>query len=423
MSTLAQILHDLGNEVIGYDDVTDYKFTEDNLIKRNIKIYSDDSLKLNDDIILTYSAAFSLDHKEIIRAKNSGIKIQKYNEIIAEVIDLFSSIGVSGTHGKTTTSSMIKHILENEIGCNYFVGAGEGKVNKENKYFVVESDEFNRHFTLYKPAYSVITNIEEEHMEIYKDIEDIKSAFEIFANNTSELVVACGDNLNVRNLNYQKPVKFYGFNEDNTVVIKNVKLTETGSNFDLYEDNKLIGNFDLPMFGKHMVLNSVAAIIITSMLGISVDKIKKHLNSFENATRRFAEIKMNDIIIIDDYAHHPTEIKVTLEAVRQKYPTKKLVAVFKPNTYSRTKDFKEDFISSLSIADKVYLTPIDSNREKSENYPGISSFNIINGIDNAELIDLDTINKLEIYKDSVICFMSCAYVDKLIKKYQELIRN
>lgn len=421
MSTLAQILFDLGNEVSGYDDAKEYKFTQKGLEDRNIKIYYDNNHQIDKDTIVTYSVALSEDHKELQRVKEMGLTIKRYNEIVGEITNMFNTISVSGTHGKTTTSSIIKHILNNTIGCNYFIGAGDGKASKENEIFVIESDEFNKHFLTYHPTCSVITNIEKEHMECYTDLDDIINTFSSFADHTKKKIVACGDNINIRNLKTKTPIIYYGFNDNNDYIIKNEKVTPSGETFDLYKNDDLIGNFSVPLFGKHMVLDTTAAIIICMMYKIEIDKIKQLLLNFKNAKRRFAEEKINNTIIIDDYAHHPTEIKATLEAARSKYPDKRLVVIFKPNTYSRTRDFKNEFISSLKLADKVYLTEIDCNREKQEDYPGITSHIITDNIENAEIISEDTIDKLKDEKNSVICFVSCAYVDHLIDNLKKII--
>lgn len=423
MSTLAQILSDLGNDVSGYDDAKGHKFTQDGLEARNIPIYYDGNHEISPDTIVTYSVAFKEDHPEMKRVKSLGLTIKKYNEIMGDVIDEFTTVGVSGTHGKTTTSSIIRHLLENTVGCNYFIGAGDGHATKENKYYVVESDEFNRHFTAYHPTYSIITNIESEHLECYKDVDDIRNTFEIFANQTKKLIVANGDNEEVRKINYKTKVLFYGFNENNDIVIKNVYLAETGSSFDLYVNNELYGHFSIPLYGKHMVMDATAAITMVKEIGLEKDTIEKLLKTFKNAKRRFAEQRVGESIIIDDYAHHPTEIKVTLEAVKQKYPNKRLVVVFVPNTYSRTRDFKDEFIEAFKIADKTYLTEIDCNREKPEDYPGISSSIILAGLDSGEIISESTIDKLLKEKDSVVCFMGCAYVDGLINAYKEELQK
>ncbi|MCI8347571.1 MAG: UDP-N-acetylmuramate--L-alanine ligase [Bacilli bacterium] len=419
MSTLAQILSDLGNEVCGYDDAKDYKFTQKGLEDRSIRIYYDQDHAIDPNTIVTYSVAFSKDHPEIKRAKKLGLTIKKYNEIIGEIIDQFDSIGVSGTHGKTTTSSLIRHILETTIGCNYFIGAGDGYVDKNNQYFVIESDEFNRHFLAYHPNYAVITNIEEEHLECYHDICDIRTTFESFANGVKDLIVACGDNEEIRKIRFKKKVVFYGFQDHNDVVIDQLELTQEGSIFDLIINQQVYGHFYIPLYGSHMVLDAVAAIVICRELGISMEKIASALYTFQNAKRRFAEERIGKTIIIDDYAHHPTEIKATLEAVKQKYPSQRLIAVFKPNTYSRTKDFTFDFIESLSIADKVFLTEIDSNRERQEDYPGITSSLITDKVEGSEIIGEETIDKLVPYKEGVICFMSCASISHLIDAFKK----
>ena len=420
MSTLAQILHDLGNTVSGYDDARGHKFTQDGLEKRNIPIYYDNNHEIDKDTIVTYSVAFKEDHPELKRVKELGLEIKKYNEIMADIIAMFDTIGVSGTHGKTSTSSLIRHLLEKTVGCNYFIGAGDGMATKENKYFVVESDEFNKHFRIYHPQYSIITNIEAEHLECYDGIDDIRNTFEIFANQTGRLVVANGDNEEVRKINFTKPVKYYGFNDNNDVVIKNLALDEDGSAFDLYENNEFVGHFKINLYGKHMVMNAAAAIMVVKEIGLDIETINGLLPSFQNAKRRFAEQKVGETVIIDDYAHHPTEIKVTLEAVKQKYPNKNLTVIFAPNTYSRTKDFLEEFIESFEVADHVFLTDIRANREKQEDYPGITSSLITERLENAEIISNEDLHKVASGSNEVVCFMGCAHIDDLIEAYKNI---
>ncbi|MBQ9182128.1 MAG: UDP-N-acetylmuramate--L-alanine ligase [Bacilli bacterium] len=416
MSTLAQILYDLGNEVIGYDDVVDYKFTEDGLRKRHIPIYHS-AHDLPSDIIVTYSAAFSPDHKEIKRINDLGLKVKKYHDILGDLTKQFESICVCGTHGKTTTSTLISHVLGNTLGCNYFIGDGSGFASKNNNLFVIESCEYNRHFLAYHPTYSIITNIELEHTEVYKDIDEIIATFKEFALKSTKGIIACGDDLNIRKLNLDE-IFYYGFNDTNDIYAKNVKLTSSGSQFEVILNNESIGNFDLPLFGEHMVLNTLACIAICIKLGIKPDTICKLLKTFHNAKRRFHEEVLDDVIIIDDYAHHPTEIEVTLKSARQKYPNKKIVALFKPNTYSRTKDFYNEFASALNIADYQFLTEIDCNRETQEEYPNVSSKLIFDNLKNGEMIDEESVDKLLQFKDSVIVFMSCASVSHLIENYK-----
>lgn len=421
MATLACLLHDLGNNVSGYDDAKDYKFTQKGLDERKIDIYYDGSSVLDGDTIVTYSKAFSVEHPEIKRVKELGLTIKPYNEIIGDLTAMFKTISVSGTHGKTTTSSLISHVVNKVYGCNYFIGSGDGYAKKHNELFVIESDEFNRHFLAYHPTISVITNIELEHTECYSDINDIINTFEKFVGNTKDLIVACGDNVNVRKINFDKKVIFYGLNEDNDFVAKNIKVDNDGSSFDVYKKNEFLGKFVVPLYGNHMILNTLACIIVCDYLGISVDRISEILLDFHNADRRFAETKIGDTVIIDDYAHHPTEIAVTLDAARVKYPNKKIVALFKPNTYSRTEAFTKEFAESLSKADKVYMTEIDCNRERQEDYPGVTSSKVLELIPDGEIISEETVDKLLEYKDNVICFMSCASISHLKEKFESLL--
>ena len=422
MATLAEILFDLGHEVSGYDDYKEHKFTQEGLDKRGIKIYYDSTHDIPKDTIVTYSKAFSVDHPEIKRVKNLGLKIIAYNELLGKLSSEFKTIGVSGTHGKTTTSTMISHVLGETKGCNYFIGDGSGFADRKNELFTLESCEFNRHFLAYHPYYAIVTNIELEHTECYKDIDEIIKTFEEFANKAHH-VIACGDDKNVRKMNLKNDVTYYGFDDCNDVVCKNVTLDENGSKFDVYIKGELYGHFDIPLFGNHMILNALACITVCNMEGVDTEKIHTLLHTFKNAKRRFKEKKFGSVVTIDDYAHHPTEIKVTIQSARQKYPNKEIVAVFLPNTYSRTKALMNDFISALKTADKAYVMDIHCDRERKEDYPGVSSDEIIKNVPNAEKISLDTVDKLLKHKNAAICFMSCTNIYELLDKYEALLLN
>ena len=418
MSTLAQILYDLGNSVSGYDDHKGYKFTQKGIDDRNIKIYYGHDHDIDKDTIVTYSVAFKPDHPEMIRVRELGLTVKPYSEIMGDVIDMFESIGVSGTHGKTTTSSIIRHILEHSVGCNYFIGAGDGHATKDNKYFVVESDEFNKHFLHYKPTYSIITYIEEEHMECYRDLDDIKESFTKFANQTKDLVIANGDLENIRSLKIDKTL-YYGFDDNNDIVIKDAITTDKGSMFKLYDGDNLIGEFFIPLYGMHNVMNATAAILMAIYLKIDINKIKEALETFVNAARRFVLIEEKKNVIIDDYAHHPTEIKATLKAARNKYKDKKIIAIFKPNVYSRFVNFKDQYIEAFNEADYTYLTKVESNREKYEDYVGYDSNIITDVCSNCSLLDEKDMSVLKEYKDVCFVVMSCADVTNIIDVLKE----
>ena len=423
MSTLAQILYDLGNEVYGYDDVSDYKFTQEGLDKRNIKIYYDNSFDVDSDTIVTYSVAFSCDHPELKRMKELGANIVSYHDVMGGLTKQFKTISVCGTHGKTTTSLLISHVLTNTLGCNYFVGDGQGFASKDNELFVMESDEFNRHFLAYYPTDVLLTNIELDHTEIYKNIDDLIETFNKFVNKTKRLLVMCGDDSNIKKLNINKDIKkvYYGFNDDNNVVARNIKLDASGSEFDVYIDNEFYSHFKLPLYGKHMILNALGSIILLKSYNLSVTDIVKYLSDFEGAKRRFKVEEFGNVVTIDDYAHHPTEISVTIDSARQKYPNKEIVAVFLPNTYSRTQDLMADFVKALSKADKSYVMDIHCDRERQEDYPGVSSDKLIERIPNAEKVSVDTVEKLLKHDNSVICFMSCTNIYEILEKFKELL--
>lgn len=405
MASLASMLHDWGNEVSGCDDATYYTFTDDVLQERNIPVYKDAS-NLTKDMIFIYTAAIHEDHPAIKRAKEVGCEMLGYFEMIGKLTKKLDSICISGTHGKTTTTAMLSNILNNTIGTNYLIGDGTGFVNKESDNFVVESCEFERHFLKYTPDYTVITNIELDHVDCYKDIDDIIKTFQQFVDQTENKVIACGDDLNVRKLKSDK-ILYYGFNEDNNLVAKNPTYRSDGSSFDVYLDNEFFGHFNLNIYGKHMLYNALACIYICHLKGIDKDDIAKYLNEFKGAKRRFDEEVLGDVILVDDYAHHPTEVKTVIETSRQKYPDKEVVAVLIPYTISRTEAFYKEFAEVLKLADKAYVTDIAPAREKFEDYPGVTSDLIINLVPNAEHISDKDIDKLYKHKNAIISFMGC----------------
>lgn len=421
MSTLANILHDLGNEVSGYDDSREHKFTEEGLNKRGISIFYD-AHDIDSDTIVTFSRAFREDHKEIKRVKELGLTIKNYNDVVGDITKMFDTVGVSGTHGKTTTSLLISHIINNTLGCNYFVGDGTGYANKDNSIFVIESDEYNKHFLAYHPSIAIITNIELDHVECYDGLEDIINTFNKFGNKAN-FVVACGDDENIRKISFDKKTIYYGLNENNDVIAKNVEKTEIGSSFDVYMDDEFYHHFELPLYGDHMILNALSAIIVCNHYGISKEDIHDYMKTFKGAKRRFKEEVFGEIVTIDDYAHHPTEIKVTIDAVHQKYPSKEVVAIFLPNTYSRTEALIDEFVEVLKEADKAYVMDIHCDRERQEDYPGVSSDALIEQIPNCEKISVLDVEKLLKHENSVLCFMSCTNIYVLLDKYKELLNS
>ena len=423
MSTLANLLHDLGNEVCGYDDSESYKFTMKGLEKRNIKIYTGDNYpKLSKDTIVTHTAAINEEHHEVKRMIDLGYKVIPYHKVIGDLTEKLNSICVCGTHGKTTTSFMIANILKSSIGCSYFVGDGSGYGDNNSDLFVLESCEFNKHFLSYSPSTVVLTNIELDHTETYPNINVMIDTFQEFVDKCENNIIACGDDLNIRKLKIEKGF-YYGFDDNNNLIIKNKEVIDNKTNFDVYFNGEFFDHYSLPLFGDHMILDAVAAILVGILFDVDKNVINKVLSEFTPASRRFNEEIIEDIVIVDDYAHHPTEIKVTYDSANQKYPDKEIIAVFLPNTYSRTQDLYDDFVAALKLYDKAYLMDIKCDREKSEDYPLISSQKIAEQIPNSEMIDLDSCDKLLKHQNSVICFMSCANISPMINKYRDLLKK
>lgn len=417
MSALASMLHDSGNYVTGCDDAKVYSFTLEELEKRNIKVYKDANA-LEKDMIYVYSSAIHEDHYSYKKAKELGCKMYEYYQMIGELTKKYDTICVSGTHGKTTTTAMLSNILKNTIGTNYLIGDGTGVIDKKSNNFIVESCEFDRHLLNYYPKYTIITNIFYDHVDCYKNIDEIIETFQTFVNQTEKTVIACGDNENVRKLKSDKIV-YYGFNENNDVRAVIKELRSDGSSFDVYINGKLFGNFNLNIFGKHMIENALACIYMSYLEGISIEEITKYLNEFHGAKRRFSEEKIGNVVLVDDYAHHPNEVATVLKTARQKYPDKELVPVLIPYTISRTEAFYKDFAKVLKEADKVYVTDIEPARENPEDFPGITSDLIINEIPNAESISKEEISKLYKHKNAVIPFMGCKDPTWLITAYKE----
>ena len=422
MSSLANILSDMGYSVSGYDDAKGYKYTMDGLEKRGIEIFYE-AHDIDKDTIVTYSKAFSMDHPEIKRVKELGLTLREYKDVMGDITALFKTIGVSGTHGKTTTSLMISEIFDNTVGCNYFVGDGTGHATKDNEYFVIESDEFNKHLLAYHPTVAIITNIELDHTECYPGgIEEIKDTFRQFANK-ADLIIANGDDKNVRDIKFDKKVLYYGLNDNNDIIAKNVVLNQKGSKFDCFMNGKKFGTFSLKLYGNHMVQNALSAIAVANYYGIKLSDIKKNLANFIGAKRRFKIKEIGKYITIDDYAHHPTEIAVTIKAARQKYPDKEIVAVFLPNTYSRTEALMDDFVNALSLADKTYVMDIHCDRERQVDYPGVSSDTIIKRIKGADKVSVADCKKLLKHDNSVICFMSCTNIYEIEDEFEKLAKK
>ena len=211
--------------------------------------------------------------------------------------------------------------------------------------------------------------------------------------------------------------------DDNDIIAKDVEYTSDGISFDVEVEGNYYGHFDLPFYGKHMVLNSLAVISICYYERMEAKEVAKHLKTFKGANRRFNETFIKDAVVIDDYAHHPEEVKVTIKAARQKYPDKKIVAVFQPHTFSRTQEFAEDIANVLNNADKAFVLDIFPAREKQEDFEGVTNKLIIDELNNGESINDNEVSKLYEYKDAVVIFMSPKEIHNIMTEFKEYLEN
>lgn len=412
MSALAQIMKNLGYEVQG-SDVEKHFFTETGLIENDIKILPFDENNIKEGMKVVKGASFNDDHVEIKKAKEMGVPVFSYSEMVGSLTRKFKTICVAGCHGKTTTTSMMSHVFSEIKGANYLIGDGTGFSSKGNDTFILESCEYKRHFLAYTPYYAIITNIDLDHVDYFKDIDDVIDAYNEYANNAEKMVIACGNDPYTHYLDVKKPIFFYGTDEDNDIIAKNIDYKKEGTSFEVFVEDNYYGFFDLPIYGKHMLLDALAVIAVCYYERFDAKTVAKALKSFKGAKRRFTETFVGNNVIIDDYAHHPNEVKATIKSVKQKYPDKKLITVFQPHTFSRTKEFAEQFANILNSADYSYVMDIHPAREKQEDYPDVTSNLIIDKLNHGEIITMDDSDKLKDYENSVILFMSPNDISKL----------
>ena len=402
MSGIAEILADSGVSVSGCDARP--SAATDLLSRRGVRVViGHDPAHLDGVDMVVVTAAVKGEHAELDEAHRRGIRIMKRAEALGAITEAKRAIGVSGTHGKTTTSAMISVVLE-EAGLDPTVLVG-GMVqnlqtnakNGRGDFVVVEADEYARTFHHLHPEVAVVTNVEPDHLEYYGSFDAILEAFSIFLDNVKPggIVIACTDDPNVAALLERrsgfsptrdglKPVATlsYGLSEGADLRAVNLEFHERGTRFEVPG----VGHFKLFVPGEHNVRNALAAIGVARHLGISAEQIATGLAKYLGVDRRFQILgDYLGAIVVDDYAHHPTEIRATLQAARSGYPGRRIVALFQPHLYSRTRDFAKEFGESLSVADVPIVTPIYAAREAPVD--GLSARIISDSVPGIEFLD------------------------------------
>jgi len=417
MASLATILYDLGYEVKG-SDISKYIFIEDELRIRNIEILDFNKDNIKDGYHVIIGNAFGEDHEEVIAARNNPtVTCTRYFDFLGEFMEHFISISVAGTHGKTTTTGMAYHLFKDFDKTSVLIGDGTGHAVKDAKYFIAESCEYQDHFLHYYPKYAIINNIELDHVDYFPTIESYVDSFEKFANQVKDTVIVWGDDPYLPKLNYTKRVVKFGLGNSNDVKAVHFIETKEGMSFDVYIHNELFGHFNLPFFGKHILMDTLAVITLGYLEGMEADYIQSRLVTFEGVKRRYTVTEHDDCIYVDDYAHHPTAVKFVIEATKVRYPNKKIIALFKPDRFSRIKQFAKDFATSLDLADEVYLCHFPENAAKE---PGIDIdiTEIGQYIPRAHIIneDEEAAKELAQHHNCVYLFMSSKDIYKLQEK-------
>ena len=414
MSSLAQIMHDLGHEVQG-SDIETYVFTEVALRNKGITILPFDANNIKEDMVIIQGNAFPDSHEEIVKAHQLKLDVIRYHDFLGHVINQYTSVAVTGAHGKTSTTGLLSHVMNGDKKTSFLIGDGTGMGLPGSDYFAFEACEYRRHFLSYDPDYAIMTNIDFDHPDYFKDVDDVFDAFQEMAHNVKKAIIAWGDDEHLRKLEADVPIYYYGFNETDDVYAKNIQITEQGSQFDVYINGEFYGQFLSPQYGDHNILNTLAVVTISYLEKMNVDNIKEALETFGGVKRRFNETKVSNQVLVDDYAHHPREINATIETARKKYPQKEVIAVFQPHTFSRTQAFLEEFATSLSAADHVFLCEIFGSIR--ENTGELTIQDLINRIDGSALIDVSGIDVLEKFENAVILFMGAGDIQKMQKAY------
>ncbi|HJQ10134.1 MAG TPA: UDP-N-acetylmuramate--L-alanine ligase [Gemmatimonadaceae bacterium] len=371
MRALAELLARRGIAVTGCDANPGDCADLETLGIRVLRGHSPDHVEGSRELIVT--SAMKRTHPEIVRAKELGIPVTRRAEALAAAVEHGKVVGVAGTHGKTTTTVMTTAALASAgLRPTGIAGGRVGEWNGNLRYegddlFVVEADEYDRSFLTLSPTVAVVTNMEADHLDIYRDLDDIRSTFSRFVGGASAIVL-CDDDPGARSLDLPPSAEVirYGLlSGDARLVARRIVVARDQTRFSVEYDGDALGDLTLRVPGDHNIRNALAAIGVGLWLGVSVSDMSRGLGEFGGVDRRFQRLgEISGVTIIDDYAHHPTEIVATLQAARTTFPGHRIIAAFQPHLFSRTRDFATEFGNALAGADSVFLADIYPAREQ-----------------------------------------------------------
>ena len=430
MSGLAKILVKEGYNVAGSD--LERKNITQEMEDMGIKIYigqTEENVKDKGIDLFVYSTAIRETNPEYMYIVKNGIKKIKRGQLLAQLMNRFEGIAIAGTHGKTTTSSMMS-VAFLEKDPTIVVGGIIPEIQSNSKignseYFIAEADESDNSFLYIKPKYSVVTNMEPDHLEHHGTYENIKKSFEKFIDSTEKLAILCKDCEDMSTLNlHNKNIIWYSVkSEDVHIFATNITVKNGCTHYEVIKNGKNLGEFTLCIPGEHNVANSLPVIYLADELGCNIETVKERLAKFKGANRRYQVIYDKDLRIIDDYAHHPTEIKVTIEAAKANEKGD-VTVIFQPHRYSRTKFFFDDFIKSLKKADELILMPIYSAGE--DNTYGVSSEELAEKIGNGVKVyteeEIQDLVKSHENSNRSYVFMGAGSVSKLAHQIKSTLK-
>jgi UDP-N-acetylmuramate--alanine ligase len=391
MSGIALVLKNMGFEVTG-SDAKESDATR-KLAEAGIRVsIGHDAANCADAQVVVYSSAVHSENPELACARAKEIPVIRRAEMLAELMRMKFSVAISGSHGKTTVTSMVAHLMERAgldptsvIG-GRVMGADAGARLGQSQYLVAEADESDRSFLALYPTIAVVTNIEREHLDVYHDLADIKREFVRFVNRVPfyGAIVLCMDSPAVRSIRNRakRRVVTYGVEAPADIRVKDVQLYGFSSAFTLLYGGKEVGRFNLPVPGMHNVANALAALATGNELGIGFEAMAQAMAVFSGVHRRLEKLgEKNGIVVYDDYGHHPTEVRVTLEALRHAFPDRRILVVFQPHRYTRTKALAEEFGTCFAAADELILTKIYAASEPE--IPGVDATLILRAVEAA----------------------------------------
>ena len=422
MAALACMLHELGEHVEG-SDLEKHFFTEARLHELGIPVHPFGTFP-PDGATIIMGNAFKDDFEDIVELKRRGTyTFYRYHEYLGALLNDYVGVAITGSHGKTTTTKMVTSMLQAHKPTAYLIGDGHGHLATDSYYMAIEADEYRRFFLAYHPKYAVITNVDYDHVDYYKDALDYASAYEQFAHNVTGALFVYGDDPEVRKLNLSGTVYTYGLEPNNDLVATIDYEDAHETRFRLNFKGKDLGSVRVPFSGRHLIWNALGCIGIGLLENIPLSVIEEGLGSFENAARRFKVEVNGPNIYIDDYAHHPTEVSVTIDAARLRYPNHKLIAIFKPHRVSRLYHFADAFAQALDKADEVYLCGFTAIDDQEAGYD-ITIDYLKDRSQKAQVITEDEVGARLLQKQgpAVYLFMSSKDIyglANLLKRYQK----